>query len=140
MIVGLPPPFTSARVLPATSPLTFANCFAWSRHTFAGADSKPEGPGVSRSFFKKVRDSEEIISWSGRNVWFVKLVLRGPEYSTRSQAPAPRARERLLQFKCTSLFPVLPNLTSHENKSHSSAARCRNGGGRGCATRGRAEF
>jgi hypothetical protein len=28
MIVGLPAPFTSARLLPATSPLTFENFFA----------------------------------------------------------------------------------------------------------------
>jgi len=47
MIVGLPPPFTSARLLPATSPLTFANFFACSRQTLAGAASKPDGPGVS---------------------------------------------------------------------------------------------
>src|ERR1700681_1099994 len=61
MIVGPPLPFTSARLFPATSPVTFANCFACSRHTFAGADSKPDGPGVSSSFLRKPSDSEEII-------------------------------------------------------------------------------
>src|SRR5687767_10515276 len=62
MIVGLPCPFTSAMLLPATSPLTFANWRAWSRQTLAGADSKPEGPGVSSSFFRNVIDSGENIA------------------------------------------------------------------------------
>src|SRR6185503_13514968 len=62
--VGLPPPFTSARLLPATSPDTLANCLACSRQTFAGAASNPDGPGVSRSFFRKERDSEEIIRFN----------------------------------------------------------------------------
>ena len=33
---------------------------------FAGADSKPDGPGVSSSFLRKPRDSEEIIREKGR--------------------------------------------------------------------------
>src|SRR5689334_24072095 len=61
MMVGLPSLLTSARLLPATSPLTFANFFACSRQTLAGAASNPDGPGVSRSFLRKLRDSAEIM-------------------------------------------------------------------------------
>src|SRR5258705_13478537 len=59
--VGVPPLFTSARLLPATSPDTLANFLACSRQTFAGAASNPDGPGVSRSFFRKERDSGAIV-------------------------------------------------------------------------------
>src|SRR6266852_2498340 len=89
MIIGLPLPFTSSRLLPATSPLTFANFFAYSRHSFAGAASKPEGPGVSRSCFKKLRDSVAIIRGRG--------VLGRVEYSTARRTLLTHPRERLLQ-------------------------------------------
>src|SRR2546423_220959 len=61
MMVGLPSALTSARLLPATSPLTFANFFACSRQILAGAASNPDGPGVSSSFLRKVIDSAEIM-------------------------------------------------------------------------------
>src|SRR3954465_14986635 len=65
MIVGPPDPFTSARLLPATSPLTVENCLACSHQILAGAPSKPEGPGVSRSFLRKLSESGEIIGTGG---------------------------------------------------------------------------
>ena len=43
-------------LLPCTSDSTFANFAASSRHTRAGAASKPDGPGVSSSRFRKVTD------------------------------------------------------------------------------------
>src|SRR3979411_527692 len=85
MIVGLPSLFPSARLVPATSPDTFANCFACSRHTFAGADSKPDGPGVSSSFLRKPRDSEEIIREKGKEP--------PAEYSISPKVAAARAND-----------------------------------------------
>src|SRR5215207_6719360 len=67
MIVGVPSGFTSAMLLPATSPRTAAKAPASSRHARAGAPSKPEGPGVSRSRFRKVTDAG--VSMTVRSVW-----------------------------------------------------------------------
>src|SRR5687767_357985 len=62
MIVGDPCGLTTAMLFPATSELTScANVFASSRQTLAGADSKPEGPGVSsRRFRKAIEESFSI--------------------------------------------------------------------------------
>src|SRR3979411_926120 len=106
MIVGLPSLFPSARLVPATSPLTFANCLACSRHTFAGADSKPEGPGVSSSFLRKPRDSEEIIREEGRE--------RRPEYSIFPEVSAARANDSCSVVQ----HAVFPNLNFHEKNRH----------------------
>src|SRR6266542_518400 len=59
MMVGLPPALTSAMLLPATSAVTLAKLLAYLRQSFAGALSKPEGPGVSRSDLRKVSDSAD---------------------------------------------------------------------------------
>jgi hypothetical protein len=53
MIVGEPSGFTSAMLLPATSPFTFANFAACSRQTFAGAASNPEGAGRIEKLVEK---------------------------------------------------------------------------------------
>src|SRR2546423_14161544 len=94
MIVVLPPLFVSARLFPATSPDTFATCFACSRHTLAGAASNPDGPGVSRSFFRKESDSDEIIRWCV-NSWLDEgKASRGTlEYSTPSATSAAHAND-----------------------------------------------
>src|SRR6266545_1619911 len=53
---GLPLGFTAAIELPCTSAWTSsAKPCTSSRHTRAGACSNPEGPAVSRSFFRKVK-------------------------------------------------------------------------------------
>ncbi len=59
MIVGRPLAFTSAMLLPCTSAVTLANVDAYFRQSFAGALSKPDGPGVSRRLFRKVSDSAD---------------------------------------------------------------------------------
>src|SRR6185437_11683645 len=56
MMVGRPLGFTVAMLLPCTSDCTVANFAASSRQTRAGADSKPDGPGVSSRRFRKVVD------------------------------------------------------------------------------------
>ena len=66
MIVGEPPGFTSAMLLPATSVVTSAKARASSRQTRAGADSNPEGPGVSsRRLRKAIEDSESMRQYIG---------------------------------------------------------------------------
>jgi hypothetical protein len=50
-------------LLPVTSFETSANARASSRQTLAGADSKPDGPGVSSRRFKNViEDSDSMPS------------------------------------------------------------------------------
>src|SRR4029450_13970108 len=58
MIVGAPAPFTDAMLFPATSFDTSANARASSRQSLAGADSNPDGPGVSSSCFRN--EMEEL--------------------------------------------------------------------------------
>src|SRR5215208_677957 len=66
MMVGDPPGLTTARLLPVTSFVTSANARASSRHTLAGADSKPEGPGVSSSRLRNaIEDSESMRAYIG---------------------------------------------------------------------------
>src|SRR3954470_15366891 len=58
---GDPPPSRVATEFPATSACTeWANFAASARHTRPGAASKEDGPGVSRSSFRKVIDSGVI--------------------------------------------------------------------------------
>src|SRR5260221_3649905 len=93
MIVGVPSVFTSAMLLPATSPRTLENFAASSRQTFAGADSNPEGPGVSSSLCRKPSESSlNIISPELRENVRALYELR-PEYSTRSCDPVTYANE-----------------------------------------------
>src|SRR4051795_10626309 len=55
---GDPPPSSVAKEFPATSACTdWANFAASVRHTFPGAASKEDGPGVSNSSLRKVIDS-----------------------------------------------------------------------------------
>src|SRR5213596_2946181 len=57
MMVGEPLGFTSAMLLPATSPVTFsANVPASSRQTRAAGPSKPDGAGESR---RRLRNASE---------------------------------------------------------------------------------
>src|SRR5436190_1917796 len=66
MIVGAPDGFTTAMLLPATSFETSANPRASSRQTLAGADSKPDGPGVSSSRLRKpMEDSVSMRAYIG---------------------------------------------------------------------------
>src|SRR5438094_829061 len=73
IIVGLPPLFTSAMLLPWTSAVTFANEAAYLRQSFAGAASNPDGPGVSRSDLRKVSESAD--SPSVRLVVFLAVAI-----------------------------------------------------------------
>src|SRR5688572_6110939 len=67
MMVGAPAGFTVAMLLPATSPRTSAKAAASSRQTRAGADSNPDGPGVSsRRLRKAIEESLNMtVRWSG---------------------------------------------------------------------------
>jgi len=66
MMVGEPSPLTTARLLPATSFVTSANGRASSRQMFAGADSNPDGPGVSRRRFRNpMEESESMRAYIG---------------------------------------------------------------------------
>src|SRR5687767_8139716 len=56
MIVGAPAGLTVAILLPATSPRTSAKAAASSRQTRAGADSNPDGPGVSSRRFRNAME------------------------------------------------------------------------------------
>src|SRR6266480_1989544 len=115
MIVGLPPPFASARLFPATSPDTFANCFACSRHTLAGAASNPDGPGVSRSFFRKESDSDEII-----RLWLDSWLDGGKFPRERSNIALPPRRP--LRTRTTlACRRVCVDLISNEQKDHPPA-------------------
>src|ERR1041385_5813303 len=62
-IVGEPPGFTSAMLLPVTSVVTLANEAASSRQTRAAGPSKPEGAGVSSNRLRKA--SEDVLSIAG---------------------------------------------------------------------------
>src|SRR3982751_4557352 len=84
MIVGDPPGFTVAMLLPATSPRTSANDRASSRQTRAGAVSKPDGPGVSRRRFRKASEGWEIIERS----YCGERVARDEEVVIRGRAAA----------------------------------------------------
>ena len=62
MMVGDPPGFTSAMLLPATSTVTpAAKVSASVRHTRAAAVSKPDGAGASRRRLRKPREDGLII-------------------------------------------------------------------------------
>src|SRR5579862_4613217 len=59
MIVGEPAALTVAMLVPARSARTSAKVRARSRHSWAGAVSNPDGPGVSRSVLRNVTASGE---------------------------------------------------------------------------------
>src|SRR5687768_16477840 len=56
MMVGAPAGLTVAMLLPATSPRTSAKAATSSRQTRAGADSNPDGPGVSSRRFRNAME------------------------------------------------------------------------------------
>src|SRR4030095_8709623 len=59
MIVGDPAGLTTAVLLPATSFDTSAKVAASSRQSLAGADSKPDGPGVSSNRLRNASEESE---------------------------------------------------------------------------------
>src|SRR6266571_3089649 len=59
---GVPFGLSAATELPCTSDVTWSvKPLTWSRHTRAGAVSKPEGPGVSSRRFKKSNVSSVMV-------------------------------------------------------------------------------
>src|SRR5829696_3779787 len=100
MMVGAPFGFTTARLLPATSFETSANAPASSRQTRAGADSNPEGPGVSRSRFRKaMEDSESMrVHWENDDPLHLNRGRRGSAVRTirhrRRRGDRPRVAPR----------------------------------------------
>src|SRR5688500_17187589 len=79
MIVGAPPALTTAMLLPATSQDTSAKARASLRHTLAGADSNPDGPGVSSSRLRKaVDDSVSMVAYiGGMTILYILIGLGG---------------------------------------------------------------
>jgi hypothetical protein len=91
--------------LPATSAVTAANFAASVRQTFAGADSKPEGPGVSSSCLRKVNESLEVmlgIYWvqQGSRRWAPYLDL---EFSHSAKVTSTCQRSRVSSRPNTSV-------------------------------------